>query len=290
VHSWFLVGVVAIFALAGCSQATSSTSPPSSSPPGEESPASPSASESISGLFDANGRTLYIECLGTGIPTVVLEAGQGVPRADLAGLQEAVSQLTTTCSYDRANTGQSGEAPTPRSSQDVIDDVRSLLQTAAVPGPYVFVGHSAGGFFVQHYARRYPGEVVGVVSMNPVPPADPWLDEALPLFTEQERSDEEAYYRGENDESIDWNTSSQQLTTAPAPPDMPFELLISTDAQCEGTEPCQKSYSIYERIEDEIAQEWPDGRLSQIDASHNMYRDALDEVVEAIRRVLADAG
>lgn len=57
----------------------------------------------------------------------------------------------------------------------------------------------------------------------------------------------------------------------------------------EGTEPCLKSYSIYERIEGEVADEWPDGRSSQIAASHNIYRDALDEVMEAIQRVLAES-
>ena len=276
--------MVAVFVLAACAPGTPSTT---SRPSAASEPATNGSPEPISGVFDVNGRELYIECLGTGSPSVVLEAGQGVPRRDLAGLQQAVSGLTTTCSYDRANTGQSGEAPTPRTAQDVVDDLHALLEAAGVPAPYVLVGHSAGGFFVQYYARQHAAQVAGVVSMNPPPPADPWLDEVLPLFTEQERAEEEAYYGGENDESIDWNTSSEQLAAAPAPPDVPFELLISTAVQCEGTEPCLKSYSIYERIEGEVVEHWPNGRLTQIDASHNMYKDALDEVMEAIRRVLA---
>ena len=39
--------------------------------------------------------------------------------------------------------------------------------------------------------------------MNPVPHAELWLKEALPLMTEDERREELAYYRGENNEYFD---------------------------------------------------------------------------------------
>jgi len=92
------------------------------------------------------------------------------------------------------------------------------LTFAEVPGPYVPVGHSAAGVFVQLYARTYPGEVVGVVAMNPVAPAGLWLERALPLMTDQERSDDEASNdRGEGEgEQFDWYTSFTQLDAAPA--------------------------------------------------------------------------
>jgi len=82
-------------------------------------------------------------------------------------------------------------------------------------------GQSAAGNFVQLFARTYPGEVVGV-AMNPVPRAEPWLANALPLMTKAERADEEAYYRGElNEEAFAWIASSDQLVAAPSPPDVP---------------------------------------------------------------------
>src|SRR5262245_22055736 len=165
----------------------------------------------LTGKFKANGRSLYIECLGTGSPTILLEPGEGASGLAMRGLQERLAERTTTCVYDRANRGRSDSAPVPRTAQDVVADLHALLAEAKVPGPYVLVGQSAGGLFVQLYARTFPDQVVGVVAMNPVPPAHPWLDEVRRVFTEQERADEEAYYRGQNGESMNYLTSSAQL-------------------------------------------------------------------------------
>jgi pimeloyl-ACP methyl ester carboxylesterase len=60
------------------------------------------------------------------------------------------------------------------------NDLHRLLGAADVPGPYVLVGHSAGGLLVQLYARTYPGDLAAVVAMNPVPSAGPWLAQAVP--------------------------------------------------------------------------------------------------------------
>jgi pimeloyl-ACP methyl ester carboxylesterase len=44
-----------------------------------------------------------------------------------------------------------------------------LLINADVPGPYVLVGHSAGGMHIQVYASQYPDEVAGLVLVDPTP-------------------------------------------------------------------------------------------------------------------------
>ena len=87
----------------------------------------------------------------------------------------------------------------------------------------MLIGQSAGGVFVELYARTYPEEVAGVISMNAVPPADPWLEQSAPLMTEQERVEELAYYAGgEGAEDFDWNTSFAQLDAAAPPRTCPF--------------------------------------------------------------------
>ena len=40
------------------------------------------------------------------------------------------------------------------------------MDVAAIPGPYVLVGHSFGGLFVRLYAATYPDEVVGMVLVD----------------------------------------------------------------------------------------------------------------------------
>jgi hypothetical protein len=140
---------------------------------------------------------------------------------------------------------------------------------------------------VQLYARTYPDQMVAVVAMNPVPPAHPWLDQVSKVFTAEEYTGEEAYYRADNGESIDYLTSSEQLVAAPTPPDVPFEMLISTSHQCEDAEICLKSYSIYERIMQEVTVAWPRGNFSQVAALHNIFEDDPDAVVATVERILS---
>jgi alpha/beta hydrolase fold len=237
-------------------------------------------STDLKGKFEVNGHSLYIECLGTGSPTIVLETGEGGTVREFSQIKQKLAELTTTCAYDRANNGQSDKVATPRTAKDVIEDLHALLAAAEVPGPYLFVGHSAGGMLVQLYARTYPDQVIGVVAMNPVPPAHPWLDKVGD-------ASEEAYYRGQNGESLDYLTSSDQIATAPLPPNVPFEMLLSTDIQCEGDQLCLKSYSTYEQIMQEVTADWSNGKFSQVEAGHNIFSDDLDAVVAAVERVLA---
>jgi alpha/beta hydrolase family protein len=242
------------------------------------------------GTFELpNGRSLYLKCLGSGSPTIVLEVGQeSVPRSpyNMADLQKILAREHMTCRYDRANTGKSGKAPKPRSAGDIVTDLHQLLETADVPGPYVLAGNSAGGFFVQLYGRRYSDEVAGVVAMNPVPPAHPWLDRALPLVNKEERANELSYYRGElGFEHIVWLTSSKELKKAPPPPPVPFEMLISTEVQCEGDSFCEKTYKVYEEVLREVAHQWPKGRFHQVDSLHDIYLNKPGVVVHRVKRV-----
>jgi pimeloyl-ACP methyl ester carboxylesterase len=53
-----------------------------------------------------------------------------------------------------------------------------MLRQANIKPPFILVGHSFGGLVVRRYALRYPGEVAGVVLVDPMrceewPPLDP---------------------------------------------------------------------------------------------------------------------
>jgi len=258
-----------------------------------ESGAGASHEKAPKGAFDLpNGRSLYMKCLGSGSPTIVLEPGENTPGSAMNPLQDPLARQSMTCVYDRANVGSSGTAPTPRTAAEIVTDLHQLLKKADVPGPYMLAGTSAGGTLVQLYARRYPDEVKGMVAMNPVPPADPWLKRVLPIFNEDEDEAEQAYYRGQNDESIDYLASSKEIKEAPPPPHVPFEMLISTKVQCEGESeedpgPCLKSYDIYEEIERDVAQQWPKGCFREVAASHDIYADKTDLVVDAVKHPCA---
>jgi pimeloyl-ACP methyl ester carboxylesterase len=62
--------------------------------------------------------------------------------------------------------------PEPRDARQITSELHTLLANAAgIEGPYVLVGHSFGGMYMQTYAARYPDEVAGVALADS--PSDP---------------------------------------------------------------------------------------------------------------------
>lgn len=283
--------LVTAFAFAACAPQSTpeqAVEQPADTSPVPELTATSIAIPEISGAFEVNGHSLYIRCLGTGSPTIVLEAGEGGSDQGFDSTQRRLAKLTTTCAYDRANNGRSERGVSkPRTAQDVVEDLHGLLSAAEVSGPFLLVGHGAGGMFVQLYARTYPGEVVGVVAMNPVPPADPWLEEVSKVFTADEYAIEEAYYQGDNRESIDYIASSEQIALAPPPPNIPFEMLFSTNDACDFNEMCAKASSIMPRVIQDLTFTWPRGNFVKVPVGHLIFLEDPDAVISAVERILA---
>ena len=115
---------------------------------------------------DVGGYRLYLQCIGAGSPTVVLEAGLGSPSEVWGLVQPGVARFTRVCAYDRAGVGGSDAGPRPRTSGTIVAALHTLLRRAGVGGPYVLVGHSIGGFHARLYAHRYPREVAGMVLVD----------------------------------------------------------------------------------------------------------------------------
>lgn len=75
-------------------------------------------------------------------------------------------------SYDRAGHGWSDPAREPRTARQVAEELRALLDVAAVPGPYILVAHSFGGYVSRAFAHLYRDEVVGMVLVDSIHPAE----------------------------------------------------------------------------------------------------------------------
>jgi pimeloyl-ACP methyl ester carboxylesterase len=120
---------------------------------------------------DVGGRSLNLNCAGSGSPSVILEAGGGgYGGYGWRMVQAGAAKFTTVCWYDRAGEGWSDAAPTARSSTTIANDLQALLQRAPVAGPYVLVGHSIGGEYVRIFTAKFPSEVAGVVLVDSTHP------------------------------------------------------------------------------------------------------------------------
>jgi pimeloyl-ACP methyl ester carboxylesterase len=119
-------------------------------------------------LVDVGGHRLYLECAGSGSPTIVLEAGFGGSSGDWRDTQRDLARTTRTCAYDRAGLGSSVGQPGVHDASDDVRDLQQLLFAARIPPPYVLAGHSYGGLLTRLYAHARPRDVAGLVLVDAV--------------------------------------------------------------------------------------------------------------------------
>jgi pimeloyl-ACP methyl ester carboxylesterase len=186
-------GAVSVVVLAGCG--TSATVPSATGttrPPGSVGTTAPRATSraDFAGQVDlGNGRSIYLECRGSGGPTVVLVTGLGeradnwmttsdTPPQPDRSVFPGVAKVTRVCAYDRPGTATAKSDQTgfdesrstavaqPATVQDSAVDLDALLTASGEPGPYVLVGHSLGGPIVRLYAGAHPTQVAGIVLVD----------------------------------------------------------------------------------------------------------------------------
>jgi pimeloyl-ACP methyl ester carboxylesterase len=292
---------------------------------GTAPPAPPAAQRDFASLVDIGGRQIYLECQGTGSPTVVLEAGYG-NRADSWSVDllhpegsrwmviPAVARFTRVCAYDRPGTvgqvnpdlgpseqaasflySRSDPVPMPRTARDIADDLHTLLQAASIPGPYVLVGHSLGGLIVRLYASIYPDEVGGLVLVDASQEDTEAQVRAVLTPAQWERLEQlqqAALERYPDYELVDFAASSVQMrqarTDTPLRP-MPLAVLSrgnSDDAPFPDW-PVEAFEPMWRALQDDLARLVPNARLTIARQSgHYIQQEQPALVIEAIRQVV----
>jgi len=132
--------------------------------------AAPARAQGSTQKIDVGGHKLRIQIDGKareGQPTVVLVSGMGDSLEVWNQVQPAVAAFARVVSYDRAGLGQSEPGTVPPTPRNIATELHTLLQNAGIKPPYVLVGHSIGGPHVRMFAGLYPGEVAGLVFVDP---------------------------------------------------------------------------------------------------------------------------
>jgi pimeloyl-ACP methyl ester carboxylesterase len=278
-----------------------------------------------------DGRRLWLECVGVDRPTVVLEAGL-LSRSDVwsrdntypAGARTmvlpGVAAFTRVCAYDRPGTigevhpdlhpdgplffpSRSGPAPQPRTVENMVADLHILLHKADIPGPYVLVGHSAGGLMVRLYASTYPEEVVGMVPVDATH-EDVWLEFKQRLSPGQWAEFEALTVT--NRELQDAYPEAERLWTAPLERDpstthvrqaraafplhpMPL-VVLSHGIPFAAPFPCWPSDTLEPTmlaLQEDLARLVPNARhIVASRSGHDIHRDQPELVIAAIREVV----
>jgi pimeloyl-ACP methyl ester carboxylesterase len=162
------------------------------------------------------GRSTYLDCRGTGSPTVILEAGAGGGAGSWAPVLEPIARVTRTCGYDRPGLGSS-DSRGVRTLEAAAADLRALLEAAGEPPPYVVVGHSLGGAYARVFAAVHRDEVPAIVLLDSFDPdleaahIHPMLGGLRPEY--EDRLDGLRDYVASSDQ-LDWPASEAELAAS----------------------------------------------------------------------------
>lgn len=240
---------------------------------------------------------LEMSCKGQGSPTVVLDSG---PRGEAQWwslVKSDVASFTQVCSYHRT-----GNVSKPLTVLDMVNDLHAVLAATGVEGPYVLVGQSFAGMKVRMYAYQFPGEVVGMVLVDPdheeagsrdaavLPPESP--DESDTL---KEIRKELANPGSTQDPTVNHPETIAQMRAANSPlGNMPLIVLTAGVSEWPPDLEPEVGVSLTEswrKLHDEIALLSSDSIHIIVGGSgHNIHvekpevvTDAINKVVEAVR-------
>jgi pimeloyl-ACP methyl ester carboxylesterase len=256
-----------------------------------------------------DGREIYLQCSGTGGPTVVLVSGFPDGAAAWGELSEQsagaspvfadVAAFVRVCAYDRPGTGsgRSTAVEQPTSGQDAAADLERVLAASGEVGPYVLVGHSYGGPVIRLFASTYPSQTAGLVLV------DGLSEDLLDGLTAAQR----AVYVEMNSplpdpgaEDVDWDATFEQLRDSGPVPDVPVIVLTADHPQL--TPEMLASGQLPEAVDQEFADAlwkaqmaaqdrlaalFPDGQhITETNSTHYIQRDNPQLVVDSIRDVV----
>jgi pimeloyl-ACP methyl ester carboxylesterase len=205
-------------------------------------------------------------------------------------VQAAVAGFTRVCSYDRPDSPGSRSDPTPElTAQQVVDDLRTLLAAAGEPGPYVLVGHSLGGLYVQLFAYLHPQEVAGLVLVDPTPEEFPVrLAETLVALGTPVPSRPPGSPPTIEETSLEQMQEARRTRTLRS---MPLVVLShgrwSDPAERPPGWPLAEEERIFRELHEELVRLVPNGRHVVAEGiGHDIHQEQPELVVEAIHEVV----
>jgi pimeloyl-ACP methyl ester carboxylesterase len=217
-------------------------------------------------------------------PPVVFENGLGGKLDWWAKVFPEISKEQTAFAYNRAGYGESQAGATPRDGARVVEELRGVLRAKGLAPPYVLVGHSLGGLYMQWYARRYPDEVAGLVLVDSTHPLQMkgkgapehwpvWLRIGFGIFASGAVGDE-------------WNAinaTGEDVLALPPLAGTPVIILCATDPKPESSELAADAHA--KRVD--LARLYPGARQVWVEGGHGIPREHPEAVIAAIREILA---
>jgi pimeloyl-ACP methyl ester carboxylesterase len=129
-------------------------------------------------LVDVGGYKLHIQVQGEehpGVPTVIIETGIWDCSQSWQIVQSELAATIRICTYDRAGYGWSDKGTCPRTFDQMVLELKALLEKRGIHPPFIFVGHSLGGPIARYYQSQYPDDVAGMIFVDALHKEQPAL-------------------------------------------------------------------------------------------------------------------
>jgi len=195
-----------------------------------------------------------------------------------------ISKDATTFAYNRPGYGSSDPVSTPRDGLHVTDELRLLLRSEGLKPPYVLVGHSLGGLYMQLYARRYPEEVSGLILVDSTHPDQFKNKGAINNWPAWFRLAFRMYLSSVAREELDLiNATGDEVLALPTFTGKPVIVLSALQPMKEKSELADDAN---EKRKD-ISHLYPGSEQVWVDSGHGIPNDRPESVIEAIRKVLS---
>jgi pimeloyl-ACP methyl ester carboxylesterase len=222
---------------------------------------------------------VVMEVIGRG-PVVVLESGLGQARKNWDLVSRALTPCLTVVTYDRPGIGESPPPQNPEGpvlATTIAADLLARLRARGLPEPYILVGHSLGGLYVQAFARRHPSAVAGLVLIDASSPLEPpgvFVSTRPPKPGSVEAAEE-----------LGVGPSVAALLSGPPLPPVPLVVLTATD---HGDTPEREAE--WRDVQQRTAALSPKGRFTLVNGGHFLQIDQPAAVAAAVLAVAAEAG
>lgn len=178
--------------------------------------------------IEVNRIPTYLDCRGSGSPTVILESGLGTGAAGWGFVPERLVEAgVRVCTWDRPGIGNS-EPMGLHGAVELAEHLRSTLDAAGERGRFVIVGHSLGGVYARIFAARFREEIAGIALIDPyLPDVRPieLVDVDPALRVEWLAGLEATNRQVATTEDLDWGAVEAELAAASLE-GMPLELVF----------------------------------------------------------------
>ena len=182
-------------------------------------------------LAEVGGATIEYIASGTSQPTIVLVYGAGGSLDEWSRVFGPLLRFGMVVAYNRPGTGRSSRPTEPQTGSLIVGTLRDLLTTIEAPPPYILVGHSLGGLYVQLFAQRLPDDVCGVVMVEATHPDDRAVGELQPVWVRVANSVlriGNPLRRDRGFDEIRWvDRTCLQIEHAPPFPDVPLAVVTA---------------------------------------------------------------